>query len=98
MIGASIDAGPSPTISATEAGPVVISSGVIAKRPATPAGRSDCGDRKATPTGTVQTSVTCPAGSSGSVHTGSITGEPRLTALTSRPNLAVSMSALAPSD
>ena len=93
-----MDAGPSPTISAGGPGPVVISSGVIEKRPATPAGRSDCGDRNVTSTGTVQTSVTCPAGSSGSVHTGSSSGEPRLTAVTSPPNLAASMSVLAPSD
>ncbi len=78
MIGASIDAGPSPTISATlKPSPMTICSAVIEKRAATPAGRSKRGSANAIRIGTLQTSATRSAGSSGAVHMASSAGVPR---------------------
>src|ERR1700681_734862 len=98
MIGASIDAGPSPTIAATPDGCMAMWSWVMEKRLATPTGRSDCGDLKPTLTGTVQTSLRRTAGFSASVQEASSIGAPRLTAVTWFPNLEESIFVLAVSD
>ncbi len=77
MIGASIDAGPSPSTAAVPAGSsTMIWSRVIEKSAATPTGRRVCGSAKATCSGRSQTSSICTAGSSGDVHVASSDGSP----------------------
>jgi len=100
MIGASIEAGPSPTTSAAPfARFITICRRVIEKSAATPTGRSVCGLANRTCSGRLQTFASCSSGCSGTVHVDSSVGVPEVMLSTAAcANLFANMAARAAED